>query len=164
MASPVTKFPAAPPAEALAHFEARLRLETDCWDVHAALADGAADFVLLDVRSPEAFAAGHVAGAVNLPHALISQERMDSFPSDSTVVVYCAGPHCNGANKAKVVIDIVQATKNIDDVNPFLNATARYVNTLAQVRRTRREPPDRRRTAPGVHRDHPRQRGVQGAQ
>ena len=27
MASPVTKFPAAPPAEALAHFEARLRLE-----------------------------------------------------------------------------------------------------------------------------------------
>ena len=32
----------------------------------------------------------------------------------------------------KVVIDIVQGAENIDDVNPMLNATARYVNTLAR--------------------------------
>ena len=32
----------------------------------------------------------------------------------------------------KVVIDIVHAAKNIDDINPFLNATARYVNTPAR--------------------------------
>ena len=37
-------------AKALAHFEALLGFETDCWDVHAALTDGVADFVLLDVR------------------------------------------------------------------------------------------------------------------
>ena len=102
MTSTVTEVPAAAPAEALAHFEARLRFETDCWDVHASLAGGDADFVLLDVRSPQAFAAGHVDGAVNLPHAHITGERMRSFAPDSTFVVYCAGPHCNGANKAAV--------------------------------------------------------------
>ena len=102
MTTSVTETPAAEPIEALAHFEARLRLETDCWDVHESLALGAADFVLLDVRSPEAFAAGHVDGAVNLPHATITRECMNAFPPNTTFVVYCAGPHCNGANKAAV--------------------------------------------------------------
>ena len=102
MTSLVTETPAAAPADALAHFEARLQFETDCWDVHASLACGAADFVLLDVRSPQAFTEGHVDGAISLPHAQISGERMRSFEPDSTFVVYCAGPHCNGANKAAV--------------------------------------------------------------
>jgi len=102
MTSHVTEVQAAAPGEALAHFEARLRFETDCWDVHESLASGAADFVLLDVRSPEAFANGHADGAVNLPHKLITEERMQAFRQDSTFVVYCAGPHCNGANKAAV--------------------------------------------------------------
>lgn len=102
MVTGVTEVPAAAPGEALAHFEARLRFETDCWDVHEALAGAEADFVLLDVRSAEAFAGGHVAGAVNLPHRLISRDEMGSYPEDTTFVVYCAGPHCNGANKAAV--------------------------------------------------------------
>lgn len=102
MTCSVTQVPAAAPAEALAHFEARLRFETDCWDVHESLASGVADFVLLDVRSPEAFAAGHVHGAVNLPHRLVAEQRMRTFQQDTTFVVYCAGPHCNGANKAAV--------------------------------------------------------------
>jgi len=102
MATSVTEVPAAQPAEALAHFEARLRFETDCWDVHAGLAGGGADFVLLDVRSSEAFASGHVAGAINLPHRFITQAELSPYPADTTFVVYCAGPHCNGANKAAV--------------------------------------------------------------
>ena len=102
MTSPVTEVPAAAPDEALAHFEARLGFETDCWDVHASLAGGDADFVLLDVRSPQAYAAGHVDGAVNLPHAKITRERIGTYPPGTTFVVYCAGPHCNGANKAAV--------------------------------------------------------------
>ena len=27
---------------------------------------------------------------------------MSVYPADTTFVVYCAGPHCNGANKAAV--------------------------------------------------------------
>ena len=100
--SPVTEIPAAAPAEALAHFETRLRFETDCADVHEALAAGAADFLLLDVRGPKSFAAGHLPGARNLPHREMTPERLAAYPRDATFVVYCAGPHCNGANKAAV--------------------------------------------------------------
>jgi rhodanese-related sulfurtransferase len=90
---------------ALAHFSALLSLETDCWDVHEALAQArtagrAPDFVLLDVRGPELFADGHVPGAVNLPHRRIVERNVASYPADTLFVVYCAGPHCNGADKA----------------------------------------------------------------
>ncbi len=99
-ASTVAAVPAADPASALAHFEARLTFETDCWDVHAAHEAEADDFVLLDVRSPVMFAAGHVPGAINLPHGKITKRKMAEWPDDTLFVVYCAGPHCNGANKA----------------------------------------------------------------
>jgi rhodanese-related sulfurtransferase len=92
--------PPAPPADAVAHFEALLAFETDCWDVHHALTTGPADFVLLDVRSPEHYAAGHVPGAVNLPHGRIVERNLAEYPADTVFVVYCAGPHCNGADKA----------------------------------------------------------------
>ena len=94
--SRVTESPAAPPAEAEAHFAAEFAFETDCWDVHASLAEGA-DFVLLDVRSPALFAAGHVPGAINLPHGKITASRLADWPADMLFVTYCAGPHCNGA-------------------------------------------------------------------
>jgi rhodanese-related sulfurtransferase len=100
MTSPVTAVPAAASHVARAHFAARLSLETDCADVHAALHAGAPDFVLLDVRGPNAFARSHVPGALNLPHREMSAERMDAWPADTLFVVYCAGPHCNGADKA----------------------------------------------------------------
>ena len=98
--SVVAAIPAAPPAAALAHFEALLAHETDCADVHADLAAGAAAFVLLDVRGPGAFARGHVAGATHLPHRAIDAARMAAWPADTLFVVYCAGPHCNGADRA----------------------------------------------------------------
>jgi rhodanese-related sulfurtransferase len=100
MPSPVTAVPPAPAHEARAHFAARLAHETDCSDVHAALATGAPDFVLLDVRGPGAFGRGHVPGALNLPHREMTAERMAAWPDATIFVVYCAGPHCNGADKA----------------------------------------------------------------
>jgi rhodanese-related sulfurtransferase len=100
-ASPVTEITPADSGAALAHFSAALRFETDCWDVHASLSDKPADFVLLDVRSAEAFALGHIAGAVNVPHRKIVVGYMDAqWPQDTIFVVYCAGPHCNGAHRA----------------------------------------------------------------
>lgn len=100
--SPVTEVAPADSAKALAHFEALLGFETDCWDVHAALTDGVADFVLLDVRDPKSYANGHVPGAVNLPHRRIVERNLAPFAADAVFVVYCAGPHCNGADKAAV--------------------------------------------------------------
>jgi rhodanese-related sulfurtransferase len=100
MPSHVTATPAAAPSEAAQHFARKLALETDCWDVHESMKGGAPDFVLLDVRGPAAYAKAHVPGATSLPHARITAERMMAWPHDTLFVVYCAGPHCNGADKA----------------------------------------------------------------
>ena len=100
MASHVSAIAAAAPSEAAAHFARKLSLETDCWDVHESLKKGPVDFVLLDVRGRQAFARGHVPGALSLPHAEITAERMMSWPHATLFVVYCAGPHCNGADRA----------------------------------------------------------------
>ena len=101
---PVTDVPAADSREALAHFEKLLAFETDCWDVHSALAAGHPGFVVLDVRSAEAFAAGHVPGAASLPHRRINEKNLAAHPGDALFVVYCSGPHCNGADKAAVAL------------------------------------------------------------
>lgn len=97
----VSEIPAAPSAVAADHFAARLSLETDCADVAAALQAGEVDFVLLHVvGSPQAYARGHVPGAIHLRHADMTAERMAQWPADTLFVVYCAGPHCNGADRA----------------------------------------------------------------
>jgi rhodanese-related sulfurtransferase len=100
MPSLVTATPPAAPSEAAQHYARKLALETDCSDVQVALKSGTLDFVLLDVRGRTAFAKAHVPGATSLPHAEITTERMMAWPHDTVFVVYCAGPHCNGADKA----------------------------------------------------------------
>jgi rhodanese-related sulfurtransferase len=97
LSNSVTAVGAAPPEIAVAHFEAEFTFETDCWDVHDALASGTPGFVLLDVRSPAHFAAGHVPGAISMPHGKIIGSRMREWPEGTLFVTYCAGPHCNGA-------------------------------------------------------------------
>ena len=87
-------------ADAMRHFESHLAYETDCWDVNQALKRGEGGFVVLDVRSPASFAAGHVRGAVNLPHGRIIERNLEPYPEGTLFVVYCSGPHCNGADRA----------------------------------------------------------------
>lgn len=101
MTSLVSAVPAADSASALRHFEAALGFETDCWDVHEALAH-TPDFVLIDVRSPQLYRRGHVPGALNIPHAKIIGSRLVDYPAGTLFVVYCAGPHCNGAHRGAI--------------------------------------------------------------
>jgi rhodanese-related sulfurtransferase len=93
----VTAIEPADRAAAIAHFTARLSFETDADDVAAGLAAGA-DFVLLDARSPEAFASAHLPGAFNPPRPFDPAD-VAALP-DGLVIVYCWGPGCNGAVKA----------------------------------------------------------------
>ena len=102
MSSAVSRVPAASSEEALRHFEALLQFETDCWDVHHAISNDRQDFVLLDVRSSECFAKGHVDGAESLPHARLNEGTLAKYPADTLFVVYCAGPHCNATEKAAI--------------------------------------------------------------
>jgi rhodanese-related sulfurtransferase len=98
--SGVATIAAAEPSIALAHFEALLSLETDCWDVHEALSSGHTDFVLLQTSaSAESFAMEHIDGAIHLHHAEVNEETLSRWPHETLFVVYCAGPHCNGADR-----------------------------------------------------------------
>jgi rhodanese-related sulfurtransferase len=90
----------AAPAEAHAHFARRLEFETDCSDVHHDLAHDRAGFVVLDARSAEDYAAGHVPGAWSVPHVTIDARSVTTLPRDALLVTYCWGPHCNGATQA----------------------------------------------------------------
>ena len=94
--------PAAPCAAAQAFFQSKLHYETDPADVYTDMQNGIADFVLLDVRSPEAYAKSHAIGAVNLPQTMINEDTTAHFARDTLIVVYCWGPGCNGATKAAI--------------------------------------------------------------
>lgn len=101
----VTATPAADASTAAAHAATLLGLETDCWDVHESLTEAASadvdpGFVLVDVRGPGAYDAGHVAGALHRYHTDLDASWVAEHAGDRLIVVYCAGPHCNGADKA----------------------------------------------------------------
>jgi rhodanese-related sulfurtransferase len=101
----VTEVPAAPSAVVVKHFSRRLSLETDCADLAATLRLGDADFTLLHVvGTAEAYRRRHIPGALHLPHREITVERMEGWPVDTLFVVYCAGPHCNGADQAALAL------------------------------------------------------------
>jgi rhodanese-related sulfurtransferase len=102
MPSSVTDPAPADSAAALAHFESAFRFETDCWDVHDAMSNGRPDFTLVDVRSPDLYTNGHAPGAVNIPHRKLIESTLSRYPRETIFVVYCAGPHCNGAHRAAV--------------------------------------------------------------
>ena len=98
--STVSETPAASSEVAFQHFSALLTFETDCWDTHDALLRSTNDFILLDVRGPAAYKEGHVPGAIHFPYGKLNERRLSDFPRDTLFVVYCAGPHCNAADKA----------------------------------------------------------------
>jgi len=102
MSSSVSRVSAAPSAQALAHFSRLLEFETDCWDVNHAIGNNRQDFVLLDVRGNELFVKGHIEGAVNIAHSRLNEKALVSYPIETLFVVYCAGPHCNGTEKAAI--------------------------------------------------------------
>jgi rhodanese-related sulfurtransferase len=100
----VLAYPAADSASAIAHFSSTFQFETDCWDTHDAITSGNPGFVILDVRGPEAYARGHVPGAINLLRGKIIASKLAAYAAGTLFVTYCAGPHCNGATKAAIVL------------------------------------------------------------
>ena len=59
------------------------------------------DFILLDVRRADEFAAGHIPGAVNLPNEKIGTEEIASLPDkNQTIYIYC-----RSGNRSKQAAD-----------------------------------------------------------
>jgi rhodanese-related sulfurtransferase/DNA-binding transcriptional ArsR family regulator len=48
---------------------------------------------VLDVRPPEEYAAGHVAGAINVPLSEL-ENYLEALNPEQEIVAYCRGPHC----------------------------------------------------------------------
>jgi rhodanese-related sulfurtransferase/DNA-binding MarR family transcriptional regulator len=66
-------------------------------ELMAGLAHG--DVVLVDVRPPEEYAAGHIEGARSIPLPELEQ-RLAELPDDAEIVAYCRGPFCAFAHEA----------------------------------------------------------------
>ena len=47
------------------------------------------DICVLDIRSAEDYAAGHIQGAINVPYGVAVAESLDKIPDDIPVLVYC---------------------------------------------------------------------------
>jgi rhodanese-related sulfurtransferase len=56
--------------------------------------------VILDARSPEEFAEGHIPGAKNLPYYEFSEKAsvvLKDIPCDREIITYCEGLECSNA-------------------------------------------------------------------
>jgi rhodanese-related sulfurtransferase len=50
---------------------------------------GKGDYVVLDIRPPQHYAAGHIEGSVNIPLPILV-EKLDSVPTDKKIAVVCS--------------------------------------------------------------------------
>lgn len=78
------------PAEAVSLPELRRRLR-----------EGSA--ILLDVRPPEEFAAGHIPGARNIPLAEL-RAQLRHLPAGVDFIAYCRGPYCFLSDEAVALL------------------------------------------------------------
>lgn len=98
--SNVLLYPTAQPEQAFKFFSTKLGCETDCSDVYADIKADNVNFILLDVRSVEAYEKSHAITAINFPHIEMDADSLAKYPKNTQFVVYCWGPGCNGATKA----------------------------------------------------------------
>ncbi len=58
------------------------------------------DLVVIEVLSPEAYAEGHLPGAVNMPLAEIGHKAKERYGLDQELVVYCGSFECTASPMA----------------------------------------------------------------
>jgi rhodanese-related sulfurtransferase len=71
----------------LSHYENILAYETNSWDLMAAM-EGGENVIAVDSRSPEAYAAGRIPGAINIPHREMSHETASTPGRETLNVTY----------------------------------------------------------------------------
>ena len=79
-------------------YEAKLAYEIDSWDLWESL-QNSDETVVIDARSPDAYAIEHIPGALNLPHRIMSDETTKKLDRSRLYVTYCDGIGCNASTK-----------------------------------------------------------------
>lgn len=97
--SAVLEYGAPEPGETAAMMQDKLRFHTDASDLSVDLKAGLAGIVVVDARSRDAYAAGHIPGAISFPHREMSLETTAQLDRNMVYVVYCDGIGCNGSTK-----------------------------------------------------------------
>jgi rhodanese-related sulfurtransferase len=77
----------------------KLRFHTDSSDFVVDLSAGLTDIVVIDARSRDAYAAGHIPCAASFPHREMSAETTAQLERSKVYVVYCDGIGCNASTK-----------------------------------------------------------------
>lgn len=56
----------------------------------AAMMEEETDYIILDVRTEEEYASGHIPNAINIPNEVIGSEEIPELPDkDQLILVYC---------------------------------------------------------------------------
>lgn len=63
----------------------------------------AREVIVVDVRPHAEYEAGHIAGAISIPHDEIAR-RLDELPKSKQIVAYCRGPYCVFADEAVAML------------------------------------------------------------
>jgi rhodanese-related sulfurtransferase len=85
---------------ARAHFEAKVHFTTGTHEVLGMVDGNRADVVIVDVRLPRDYRAGHIPGAINLPKGRWENAR--GLSKDKLYVLYCYSQTCHLAAEAAV--------------------------------------------------------------
>ena len=97
--SAVLEYGAPEPSETASVMADKLRFHTDSWDLSVDLKSGQPDIVVIDARSSQAYAEGHIPGAVSFPHREMTPEGVERLDRRKVYVVYCDGIGCNASTK-----------------------------------------------------------------
>ena len=125
----------ADPAVAYNYFTSKLAFETDPSDVYHDITNKLSGFIVLDARAPEAFAKGHVPGAINIPHRTIDASTTAALPRDKVIVTYCDGVFCNASTKAAAKLTALgfKVKEMLDGMNGWRKEGYPVEETVMQV-------------------------------
>ncbi|MGI2170772.1 rhodanese-like domain-containing protein [Shewanella sp. MF05960] len=78
---------------------------------------------LIDVRTPEEFAAGHVKGAINIPFEnIVTELGKLNLAKDTEVVLYCRSGRRSGIAQSALVDQGYTATYNAGGIDSLMSA------------------------------------------
>jgi rhodanese-related sulfurtransferase len=97
--SAVLEYGAPDPGETTTMMEDKLRFHTDAWDLSVDLKAGVCEIIVIDARSRDSYAAGHIPGAISFPHREMREETTVGLDRSKVYVVYCDGIGCNASTK-----------------------------------------------------------------